>query len=226
MAELYACINDWGAEQHCGVPLWDRVRPPAAPKVNGNATPEPKANGKTTAAPIERQATPKPKANGKAAAMPTAQPTPPERQGQAKAEPSEKTPREILWTRQVNRAHLSLAARVLTTYIAHLWGVKGCAYFKQNTVADEMGISIPTFKRAVRELVEGGHVKVRKGRGRGNASEYTPVLKKPYLAGILPPRVDDDEHTKQKVSPQPPFTDKKGSNETVKGVTRSPTTFL
>lgn len=98
--------------------------------------------------------------------------------------------------------------------------MKGCAYFKQNTVADEMGISIPTFKRAVRELVEGGHVKVRKGRGRGNASEYTPVLKKPYLTGILPPRVDDDEHTKQKVSPQPPFTDKKGSNETVKGVTR------
>ena len=87
LAELYARINDWGAEQHCGVPLWDRVRPPAAPKVNGNATPEPKANGKTTAAPIERQATPKPKANGKAAAMPTAQPTPPERQGQAKAEP-------------------------------------------------------------------------------------------------------------------------------------------
>ena len=195
LAELYARINDWGAEQHCGVPLWDRVRPPAAPKVNGNATPEPKANGKTTAAPIERQATPKPKANGKAAAMPTAQPTPPERQGQAKAEPepepSEKTQREVLWTRQVNRAHLSLAARVLTTYIAHLWGVKGYAYFKQTTVADEMGISIPTFKRAVRELVEGGHVKVRKGLGRGNASEYTPVLKKPYLTGILPPRVDD-----------------------------------
>ena len=143
--------------------------------------------------------------------MPTAQPTPPERQGQAKAEPepSEKTPREIIWTRQVNRAHLSLAARVLTTYIAHLWGVKGCAYFKQNTVADEMGISIPTFKRAVRELVEGGHVKVRKGRGRGNASEYTPVLKKPYLAGILPPRVDDDEHTKQKMS-NPLFQTKRG----------------
>ena len=72
-----------GPSNICGVPLWDRVRPPAAPKVNGNATPEPKANGKTTAAPIERQATPKPKANGKAAAMPTApQPTPPERQGQ------------------------------------------------------------------------------------------------------------------------------------------------
>ena len=74
--------------------------------------------------------------------------------------------------------------------------MKGYAYFKQTTVADEIGISIPTFKRAVRELVEGGHVKVRKGLGRGNASEYTPVLKKPYLTGILPPRVDDDEHTK------------------------------
>ena len=189
----YACINDWGAEQHCGVPLWDRVRPPAAPKVNGNATPEPKANGKTTAAPIERQATPKP--NGKAAAMPTA-PRSRRRQSGTKAEPSEKTPREVLWMRQVNRAHLSLAVPSLTTYIAHLWGVKGYAYFKQTTVADEMGISIPTFKRAVRELVEGGHVKVRKGLGRGNASEYTPVLKKLYLTGILPPRVDDDEHTK------------------------------
>ena len=94
------------------MPLWDRVRPPAAPKVNANAMPEPKAIGKTTAAPIERLATPKP--NGKAAAMPTA-PRSRRRQSGTKAEPSEKTPREVLWMRQVNRAHLSLAAPVLAS---------------------------------------------------------------------------------------------------------------
>lgn len=169
LAEFHACCDDMGAERHCGMGLWERLTPPIQHKANGKA----KQVAPTLGQPIERQ---------------------------AKAERPKRAecPREILFLRQLERAtpRLSLAARVLGIYIGQLSGTKGYAHFAHATVADAMGVSVPTIKRAIRELVEGGHVTVRAGRGRGNVSEITPILKEPYLTGILPQRADDDDCTK------------------------------
>jgi hypothetical protein len=49
-AELFAAINDMGAEAHYGVPLWERIKPPpTAHKANGKAaaaTPTPQREAK------------------------------------------------------------------------------------------------------------------------------------------------------------------------------------
>jgi len=87
--------------------------------------------------------------------------------------------RKLAWIEQLARdSHLSALAIRLGVILAtkYISAQRGYGWPSQLTLGADLGASADGIRKAVKQLVDGRHLAVRIGNGRGVATEYRPLL--------------------------------------------------